>query len=74
MLALVKKKTSLAGLNCHAQEVMKLTQILHGKFLLKGGDNPLKQLWARGSQNNVINIEEEVGNPISMVIYEQRSI
>jgi hypothetical protein len=53
---------------------MKLTQILHGKFLLKGGDNPLKQLWARGSQNNVINIEEEVGNPISMAIYEQRSI
>jgi hypothetical protein len=36
-----KEKTSLTGLNCHAQEVAKLTQILHGK-LLKGGDNPLK--------------------------------
>jgi hypothetical protein len=29
------KKTSLTGLNCHAQEVVKLTQILHGKLLLK---------------------------------------
>jgi hypothetical protein len=34
VLALVKKN-SLTGLNCHAQEVVKLTQILHGKLLLK---------------------------------------
>jgi hypothetical protein len=50
--------------------VVKLAQILHGKLLLKGGYNPLKQLWTRGSQNNVINVEKEVGNPISIVIYE----
>jgi hypothetical protein len=53
--------------------VVKLAQILHSKLLLKRRDNPLKQLWTRGSQNNVINVEE-VGNPISMVIYEQQSI
>jgi hypothetical protein len=35
ILALVKEKTSLTGLNCHAQEVVKLAQILHGKLLLK---------------------------------------
>jgi hypothetical protein len=35
ILALVKEKTSLTGLNCHAQEVVKLTQILHGELLLK---------------------------------------
>jgi hypothetical protein len=35
ILALVEEKTSLTGLNCHAQEVVKLTQILHGKLLLK---------------------------------------
>jgi hypothetical protein len=35
ILALVKEKTGLTGLNCHAQEVVKLTQILHGKLLLK---------------------------------------
>jgi hypothetical protein len=71
ILTLVKENTTLTGLNYHAQEVVKLAQILHGKLLLKGGDNPLKQLWTRGSQNNVINIEKEGGNPISMVIYEQ---
>jgi hypothetical protein len=38
----VKEKTSLMGLNCHAQEVVKLAQILHGKLLLERGDNPLK--------------------------------
>jgi hypothetical protein len=32
---MVKEKTSLMGLNCHAQEVVKLVQILHGKLLLK---------------------------------------
>jgi hypothetical protein len=53
----VKEKTSLTWLNCHAQEVVKRAQILHGKLLLKGGDNPLKQPWTRGSQNNVINVE-----------------
>jgi hypothetical protein len=38
----VKEKTSLTGLNCHAQEVVKLAQILHGKLLLKGGGgNPI---------------------------------
>jgi hypothetical protein len=73
ILTLVKEKTSLMRLNCHAQEVVKLAQILHSKLLLKRVDNPLEQLRTRGSQNNVINVEE-VGNPISMVIYEQRSI
>jgi hypothetical protein len=68
----VKEKTSMTGLNCHAQEVVNLTQILHSKLLLERGDNPLEQLWIRSSQNNIINIE--VGNPISMVIYEQRSV
>jgi hypothetical protein len=67
----VKEKTSLTGLNCHAQEVVKLAQLLHSKLLLKRGDNPLEQLGTRGSQINVINVEEEVGNPINMVIYEQ---
>jgi hypothetical protein len=66
----VKEKTSLTGLNYHTQEVVKLAQILHSKLLLKRRDNPLEQLWTRGSQNNVINVEEEVGNPISMVMYE----
>jgi hypothetical protein len=32
---LVNEKTSLTGLNCHAQEVVKLAQILRGKLLLK---------------------------------------
>jgi hypothetical protein len=32
---MVKEKTGLMGLNCHAQEVVKLVQILHGKLLLK---------------------------------------
>jgi hypothetical protein len=35
ILTLVKERTSLTGLNCHAQEVVKLTQILHTKLLLK---------------------------------------
>jgi hypothetical protein len=35
ILTLVKKKTSLTVLNSHAQEVEKLSQILHGKPLLK---------------------------------------
>jgi hypothetical protein len=35
ILTLVKEKTSLTRLYRHAQEVVKLAQILHGKLLLK---------------------------------------
>jgi hypothetical protein len=35
ILALVEEKTSLTGLKCQTQKVVKLTQILHGKLLLK---------------------------------------
>jgi hypothetical protein len=41
-MTMVKEKTRLTGLNCHAQEVVKLAQILHSKQLLKRGDNPLE--------------------------------
>jgi hypothetical protein len=42
ILTLVKENTTLTGLNYHAQEVVKLAQILHGKLLLKGGGgNPI---------------------------------
>jgi hypothetical protein len=42
IMTMVKEKTRLTGLNCHAQEVVKLAQILHSKQLLKRGDNPLE--------------------------------
>jgi hypothetical protein len=70
----VKEKPTLTGLNCHTQEVVKLAQILHSKLLLKRGDYSLEQPWTGGSQNNVINVEEKVGNSIRMVIYEQGSV
>jgi hypothetical protein len=69
-MTLLKEKTSLP----RPRKVVKFAQILHSNLLLERGDNPLEQMWIRGSQNNVVNVEEEVGNPINMVIYEQRSV
>jgi hypothetical protein len=40
----VKEKTSLMGLNCHAQEVVKLAKILHSKLMLKRGDTAIRTM------------------------------
>jgi hypothetical protein len=38
----VKEKTGLAGVNCDARKVVKLSLTLHHRLLLKKGDNLLK--------------------------------
>jgi hypothetical protein len=45
-----------AALDVHAQEVMKLSQILHGEFLLQGGDDAVAKGRGGSSQDNVINV------------------
>jgi len=37
-----ERQTITATLNLHAQEVMKLTQVLHCKLLLKGSNGAAK--------------------------------
>jgi hypothetical protein len=51
----------------------KLAKILHSE-LLQRGDNVLKQLRSGSCQNNLINLEYQVGSPIRMMIDEQRRV
>jgi hypothetical protein len=57
----------------NTQEMEKLAKILHSE-LLQRGDNVLKQLRSGSCQNNLINLEYQVGSPIRMMIDEQRRV
>jgi len=60
VLALGKKQTIASVLHLHAQEVLKLTQILHGKLLLQSRDRAAKELSRRSSEDNIIHVEEKI--------------
>jgi len=74
VLPLVQKETRRARLNSNAQEVVKLTKILHTKLLLQRGDDALKQLLTGGCEHNVINIEQQVCSLIPTAVDVQRSV
>ena len=61
VLALVEEEPGGASLNGDTKEVVEGPEVLHRKLLLKGGDDALEELGAGGSQDNVIDIEEEIG-------------
>jgi hypothetical protein len=42
--------------------------------LLKRGDDTPEELWTGGGEDNVINIEQQIGSLSTLVIDKQRSI
>jgi hypothetical protein len=61
-------------LNMHTKKIMQFTEVFHSKFLLQGWDNPLAKTGRGGSENDVIDIEEQVGRVGTTLIDEQWSI
>jgi len=59
-------------LNCHAKKVMKGAEVFHGKFLHQSINDPAEELLRRGSEDNIVHIEQRI-NSTSMV-NKQRSI
>jgi hypothetical protein len=56
-----QEKTIWASLDMHAQEVVKLSQILHGELRLQSSDDAVQENHGGGCQNNVVDVEQEVG-------------
>jgi hypothetical protein len=54
--------------------MMKLAQVLHRKFLLKGCNDAMKQIHRGGSQHNIIHIQQEIGSVAAMMKHEQQGI
>jgi hypothetical protein len=42
-------------------KMMKLTHVRHSKLTLKSPNNMVKELGRRGSENDVIHIEQQIG-------------
>jgi hypothetical protein len=54
--------------------VVEHPKILHSKFLLERGNDAVEQRLARGGENNVIHIEEQISSLTPIVVYEQRGV
>jgi hypothetical protein len=62
VLPLGEKQT--IGRACHrnTQKMMKLTHVRHSKLTLKSPNNMVEELGRRGSENDVIHIEQQIGS------------
>ena len=62
VMLLAKKETGCGGGDIDAQEMMKVTQVTHGEFRLKGSDDGVECVGGVGGKNNIVNIHKEIGN------------
>ena len=51
-----------------AEEVMKMAKICHRKFCMKTLNDPLKESQRRRCQNDVVHVEQQVDNAVSIFI------
>jgi hypothetical protein len=59
------------ALDMHAQEVMELSQVLHGELRLHRSDGALKELGRRSCEDYVIDIQQQVDQVITSPEDEQ---
>jgi hypothetical protein len=74
VLTLVEEKVVDSLLHHDVEEVAKGTEVLHGELLLESRSDTLEQLRARGSEDDVIDVEEQVRNVGAVAIDEQRGV
>jgi hypothetical protein len=58
VLALVEEQALGLTLNSDPQDVVQLTQVLHGEFLLKRGDDVPQEVEGGGREDDVVDVEE----------------
>jgi hypothetical protein len=74
VLTLVEEKVVDSLLHHDVEEVAEGTEVLHGELLLESCSDTLEQLRARGSEDDVIDVEEQVRNIGAAAIDEQRGV
>jgi hypothetical protein len=55
---MVEKHARGPALHGDPHEVVQLTQVLHRKLLLEGGDDASQEAAGRGCEDNVVDVEE----------------
>jgi hypothetical protein len=62
VLSLGEKQTMCRACNRNPQEMMKLTHVCHSKIMLKSPNDMAKKLNRRSSEDNIINIEQQISS------------
>jgi hypothetical protein len=71
VLALVKEETVRPLLHLDVEEVVERVDALNDKLLLESCSGTLEKLWARGGEDNVINIEQQISKVGDTAVDEQ---
>jgi hypothetical protein len=74
ILALVKEEVVGLLLYCDTEKVVKRVEVLHRELLLKSCSGTLETLRARGGEDDVANVEQQVSSVGVAVVDEQRGI
>jgi hypothetical protein len=62
VLPLGEKQTVCRACHRDAQKMMKLTHVRHSKLTLKSPNNMSEELNRRGSEDDIIHIEQQIGS------------
>jgi hypothetical protein len=74
VLELVKEEVVWPLLYWDTEEVVKRVEVLHRKLLLKSYSGTLDKLRARGSEDDVVNIEQQVSSVSTVEVDEEQGV
>jgi hypothetical protein len=70
----VKEEVVWPLLYWDTEEVVKRVEVLHRKLLLKSYSGTLDKLRARGSEDDVVNIEQQVSSVSTVEVDEEQGV
>jgi hypothetical protein len=71
VLALVNEEVIRPLLYWDIKEVVERVKVLHRELLLESWSGTLKKLWAQGSEDDVVDIEQQVSSISATTVDEQ---
>jgi hypothetical protein len=74
VLALVKEEVAWSLLHRDAEEVVERVEILHCELLLESCSGTLEKFRARGSEDDIIDVEQQVSSVGVAIVDEQQGV
>jgi hypothetical protein len=71
ILALVEEEVIGPLLYCDAEEVVERVEVLHCELMLESCSGTLEKFWARGCEDDVIDVEQQVSSVGVTTVDEQ---
>jgi hypothetical protein len=72
ILALVEEEAVGPLLYWDTEEVVERAEVLHRELLLESCSGTLEKFWARGGEDNVVDVEQQVSSVGAAAVDEQR--